>query len=113
PKIIAAVFFFPVLIIFSMGVSLIGGYYAVVLPGMSSASEYIFGIRAFFEVSSVVYALVKACVFAFVIVSVSSYFGYYTKGGALDVGRSSTHAVVWSSIVILVGDLILTQLFLV
>lgn len=112
PKIIAAVFFIPFLIIFSMGLSLIGGYYAVTLPGLCSSEEYIFGIRAFFQVGDVVYALVKTAIFAFTIVSVSSYFGYHTKGGALDVGRSSTHAVVWSSIVILIADLVLTQLFL-
>lgn len=112
PKIVASVFFFPFLIIFSMGLSLLGGYYAVTLPGLSSHEEYIFGIRAFFQVGDVIYALIKTCIFAFIIVSVSSYFGYYTKGGALDVGRSSTQAVVWSSIVILIADLILTQLIL-
>lgn len=112
PKILAAVFFFPFLIIFSMGLSLIGGYYAVVLSNVASAEEYIFGIRAFFRVSDITYALVKTGVFAFIIVSVSSYFGYYTKGGALDVGKSSTQAVVWSSIVILTTNVILTQLML-
>lgn len=112
PKIIAALFFFPFLIIFSMGLSLLGGYYAVTLTGLSSHAEYVFGIRAFFHGGDVIYALIKTAIFAFIIVSVSSYFGYYTKGGALDVGRSSTQAVVWSSIVILIADLILTQLLL-
>ncbi|RYM35917.1 ABC transporter permease [Brumimicrobium glaciale] len=112
PKIIAAVFFFPFLIIFSMGLSILGGYYSVTSAGLASHEEFVFGLRAFFKSSDIVYALVKTCVFAFIIVSVSSYFGYYTKGGALDVGTSSTQAVVWSSIVILMANFVLTQLIL-
>lgn len=112
PKIIAAVFFFPFLIICSMGLSLVGGYYAVTLPGLVSHEEYIFGVRAFFKVGDIFYALEKTCAFAFIITSISSYFGYYTKGGALDVGTSSTNAVVWSSIAILCTNLVLTQLIL-
>lgn len=113
PKIVAAVFFIPFLIIMSMGLCLIGGYYAVVSIGLASHEEYIFGIRAFFRVSDVSYALIKTCIFAFIITTVSAYFGYYTKGGALDVGKSSTQAVVWSSIIILLSDFVLTQLILV
>jgi phospholipid/cholesterol/gamma-HCH transport system permease protein len=112
PKIIAAVFFFPFLIICSMGLSIMGGYYSVTAAGLASHEEFVYGVRAFFKTSDIVYALVKTCVFAFIIVSVSSYFGYYTKGGALDVGKSSTQAVVWSSIVILLANFILTQLIL-
>lgn len=112
PKVIAAVFFFPFLIICSMGLSILGGYYAVTSSGLASHEEFVFGIRAFFKTSDIVYALIKTCVFAFIIVSVSSYYGYYTKGGALDVGKSSTQAVVWSSIVILLANFVLTQLIL-
>jgi phospholipid/cholesterol/gamma-HCH transport system permease protein len=112
PKILAAVFFFPFLIIFSMGLSLVGGYVAVTAAGLSSHEEYIYGIRAFFLVGDIVYALIKTVCFAFIIVSVSSFFGYFTKGGALDVGKSSTQAVVWSSICILLANFVLTQLIL-
>lgn len=112
PKIMAAVFFFPMLIIFSMCLSLIGGYYAVTASGLSSHDEYIYGIRAFFQMSDIYYALTKTVFFAFIIVSVSSFFGYFTKGGALDVGKSSTQAVVWSSICILLMNFVLTQLLL-
>src|SRR5699024_8599330 len=112
PKVIATVLFFPFLIIASMGLSLLGGYYAVTLSGLASAEEYIYGIRGFFKASDVTYALIKTVVFAYIITTVSSYFGYFTKGGALDVGNSSTDAVVWSSIIILVSDLVLTQLIL-
>jgi phospholipid/cholesterol/gamma-HCH transport system permease protein len=112
PKVIAAMLFFPFLIIFSMGLSLIGGYVAVTATGLASHEEYVYGIRAFFLVSDITYALFKTVCFAFIIVTVSSFFGYYTKGGALDVGKSSTQAVVWSSICILLTNFILTQLIL-
>lgn len=112
PKISAAVLFFPFLIIFSIGLSLIGGWLSLVMSGLSSTETYVFGIRSFFEISNISYALIKAVVFAFVIVSVSSFYGYYTKGGALDVGKSSTQAVVSSSIVILICNFFLTQMLL-
>lgn len=112
PKIIAAVFFFPFLIVLSMGMSLIGGYMAVYFSGLASTEEYLFGIRSFFKISDVTYALQKTAVFAFIMTSVSSYYGYSTKGGALAVGKSSTDAVVWSSILILLANFILTQLLL-
>lgn len=112
PKVLGAIFFFPVLVIFSMGLSLIGGWLALTLSGLLSTETYILGIRSFFEVSNVWYALTKTVVFGFLIVSIASFYGYYTKGGALDVGRSSTQAVVSSSIAILIANFILTQLML-
>jgi phospholipid/cholesterol/gamma-HCH transport system permease protein len=112
PKIVAAVLFFPLIIILSIGLSLIGGWLALVSSGLSNTDTYIYGLRSFYRDSDVVYALVKAVVFAFVIVTVSSYYGYYTKGGALDVGRSSTQAVVISSVVILICNFFLTQMIL-
>jgi phospholipid/cholesterol/gamma-HCH transport system permease protein len=77
-----------------------------------TTETYVLGIRYFFEVSNVVYALTKTVVFGFLIVSIASFYGYYTKGGSLDVGRSSTQAVVSSSIAILIANFILTQLML-
>lgn len=112
PKVIAAVIFFPVLIVFSMFLSIIGGYLAVTGAGLASHEEYIYGIRAFFLMRDIYYALTKTLVFAFIIITVSSYYGYYTKGGALEVGTSSTKAVVWSSIIILLSNFVLTQLLL-
>ena len=107
-----AVLFFPILIIFSIGLSLVGGWLSLVFSGLTSTEKYVFGIRSFFEIGNIVYALVKTIVFAFIIVSVSSFYGYYTKGGALDVGRSSTQAVVSSSIAILIANFFLTQMLL-
>lgn len=112
PKVIAAIFFFPILVIFSMGLSLVGGWLALTLSGLLTTETYVLGIRSFFEVYNVVYALVKTVVFGFLIVSIASFYGYYTKGGALEVGSSSTQAVVSSSIAILIANFILTQLML-
>ncbi len=112
PKIIGAVLFFPVLIIFSMGLSLVGGWLALVASGLASTETYIVGIRSFFEIGNIYYALTKTVVFAFLIISISSFYGYYTKGGALDVGKSATHAIVTSSVVILIANFLLTQMIL-
>ncbi|CAN0105535.1 unnamed protein product [Chrysoparadoxa australica] len=112
PKIIGSVLFFPFLLVISIGLSLVGGWLAVTMSGLSSTETYVFGLRSFFEPGNIVYALIKCVVFAFVIVSVSSYYGYYTKGGALDVGKSSTQAVVSSSVVILICNFFLTQMIL-
>jgi len=112
PKIVGAVLFFPFMVIFSIGLSLIGGWMAVISSKLSNTETYVFGLRSFFLIGDIWYALIKSVVFAFVIVTVSSYYGYYTKGGALDVGRSSTQAVVISSVVILICNFFLTQMIL-
>lgn len=112
PKIIASVFFNPILIIFSMFLGILGGYVFGLLAGVVTDYEYIYGITYGFKPYNVAYALIKSAVFAFIIASVPAYHGYYTRGGALEVGRSSTKGVVYSSILILAFDLILTQLLL-
>jgi phospholipid/cholesterol/gamma-HCH transport system permease protein len=112
PKIAAAIFIFPFLIALSMFLGIAGGYVMGVSSGAFSAYEYVYGIQAFFEPWKLYYSFTKVIVFAFIITSVSSYYGYYTEGGALEVGRSSTNAVVYSSIFILLFGLILTNLFL-
>lgn len=112
PKILGAVMFFPFLLIFSIGLSLIGGWLSVVMSGLSSTETYVYGLRSFFEFGNIIYALIKSITFGFIIVSVSSFYGYYTSGGALDVGRSSTQAVVSSSVVILICNFFLTQMIL-
>lgn len=112
PKIVGAILFFPIMLIFSIGLSLVGGWLSLILADLSNTETYIYGLRSFFLTSDITYALVKSVVFAFVIVSVSSFYGYYTKGGALDVGKSSTQAVVISSVVILICNFFLTQMIL-
>jgi phospholipid/cholesterol/gamma-HCH transport system permease protein len=112
PKVIAAVLFFPILVVFSMGLSLTGGWIALVLSNLSSTDTYVYGIRYYFEMSNVWYALTKCIVFGFIIITISSYYGYYVKGGSLEVGKSSTQAVVSSSVAILVANFLLTQMIL-
>jgi phospholipid/cholesterol/gamma-HCH transport system permease protein len=111
PKVAASILIFPFLIALSMFLGIWGGYVMGVYSGACSAYEYVFGIQAFFEPWKLYYSFTKVFVFAFIITSVSSYYGYYTEGGALEVGRSSTAAVVYSSILILLFGLILTNMF--
>jgi phospholipid/cholesterol/gamma-HCH transport system permease protein len=113
PKIIAAFLSFPILIIYSMMLSLVGGLLAGVQSGLCSETDYVKGLRYYFVASDVTYGLVKTLFFAFLITTISSFYGYYVKGGALDVGASSTKAVVYSSIAILLTNFVLTKLMLV
>ena len=115
PKILSTTIFFPILISISIVLSLIGGWFAGVTSGLYSTETYLLGIRAFWEVDqySLYYALGKSMVFAFLITSIASYFGYYTKGGALEVGKASTTAVVVSSVAILLANYVITQVILI
>jgi len=112
PKIVAAVFFNPFLTIISMFVGMLGGWLAVIITGALSPADYIYGLHYWFIPYYILFGLVKATVFAFIITSVPAYHGYYANGGALEVGKSSTKGVVYSMILILFFDVILTQLFL-
>lgn len=113
PKIIAFVTLMPFLVIFSMGVGLLGGYMVAAFTDVITVSDYIYGIQYAFIPYYVTYAIVKSLVFAFIITSVAAFYGYYAYGGALEVGKASTKAVVNSSILILLFNLILTNLMLV
>lgn len=112
PKIVAFVLFMPVLVIISVGSALIGGYVMALTTDILTVDEYVYGITYAFMTHHVPYAIVKSMVYAFVIATMSSYYGYYTKGGALEVGKASTNAVVRSSVVILFLDIFLTKLML-
>jgi len=112
PKMIAAILFFPILCLLSIIVGLFGGYLACSLASVIPPSDYIEGIQYAFRANYVSYALTKTVFYAFIITSVSSYFGYHVKGGAVEVGRASTRAVVQSSILILMANLILTRTIL-
>ena len=95
-----------------MALSMIGGWLALILSDLSTTETYVLGLRAFFDTSNINYALTKTVVFGFLIVSVSSFNGYYVKGGSLDVGKASTQAVVSSSVCILIANFLLTQMIL-
>lgn len=113
PKIAAAITFFPILIVLSMFLGLAGGWTASVLSGICTSVDYVTGLQIYFKPYYIFYALTKTVVFAFVIATIPSYYGYYVKGGALEVGRASTKAVVWTSITIILLNYVLTQLLLV
>jgi phospholipid/cholesterol/gamma-HCH transport system permease protein len=112
PKIIAAMLTVPMLVTLAAFLSIYGGYLAGTLTGVITPEEYIYGIRADFNAFNIPFALIKAVVFAFLIASISSFQGFYTRGGALEVGRASTSAVTSSCIAVLVADYLLAQLLL-
>ena len=111
PKIIASLFFFPFLVILSMGIGMIGAWVGALSVDITT-TEFLSGLRYEFRSYYITYAIVKTIFFAFIVSSISSYFGYHVKGGSIAVGKSSTDAVVCSSIVILVFNFILTKLIL-
>lgn len=112
PKVVGFVLFMPVLVAFCIATSLFGGFAVAVFTDIITVSRYVYGIQALFQEWYVWYGFIKSLFFAYVIASVSSYFGYYVKGGALEVGKASTNAVVTSSILILLLDVVLTKLLL-
>ena len=112
PKIVAFIAFIPVLVIFSMFAGILGGYIIAFFTGMITVAKYEYGLRYWFVPFYIGYSIVKSMVFAFIISSIASYYGYYVKGGALQVGKASTDSVVLSSVLILTFDLIITQLML-
>lgn len=112
PKIIAFVLMMPILVVISMAIGLIGGYCVGLFSDVITVADYLIGIQYAFIPFYVWYAIIKSLVFAFLITSVASYYGYYAYGGALEVGKASTNAVVNSSILILFFNLLLTNLML-
>jgi phospholipid/cholesterol/gamma-HCH transport system permease protein len=112
PKMLAAIIFNPVLTLISMFVGIMGGWGAAVITGALTSSDYIYGIQYWFVPFYITYSLIKTVIFAIIITTVPAFFGYYVEGGALEVGRSSTKGVVTSSVLILLFNVILTQLLL-
>jgi phospholipid/cholesterol/gamma-HCH transport system permease protein len=112
PKLVAAIFFNPVLIVMSMFLGIFGGLVACLLMNLTTMNAYVNGLQAWYDPWSITYALIKTVIFAFIIVSVSGFNGYIIKGGALEVGNASTKAVVQSSILIILFNLLLTKILL-
>jgi phospholipid/cholesterol/gamma-HCH transport system permease protein len=112
PKIIASMLMFPMLVIIAGVCALMGGYIAGTIADIITPNDYVLGIRSSFNPFFVTFALIKSVVFAFLVASISSFKGYYTQGGALEVGVSSTQAVTNSVIAVLVADYLLAQLLL-
>jgi len=112
PKIVAGVITIPLLVTYAMTLSLIGGAISGALSGIISVDYFVKGMRADFIPFSVFFSMIKSVTYAFIITSVSSYHGYKTEGGALEVGQSSTKAVVYSCMGIILFDYIISQMFL-
>jgi len=112
PKVIASLLMYPMLVILAGVCALFGGYIVGTLTGIITPTEYIYGIRFVFNEYMITFALIKSFVFAFMISTISCFKGYYTQGGALEVGISSTAAVTTSVIAVLIGDYLLAQLLL-
>ncbi|MDP4222408.1 MAG: ABC transporter permease [Bacteroidota bacterium] len=112
PKLIATLVFNPFLTLISINVGIFGGWIAGTLSGVITSDDYIYGIQYAFIPYYITYSLIKTLFFAFIITSVSAFQGYYVEGGSLEVGRASTKAVVYSSVLILLFNVILTQLLL-
>ena len=112
PKIIAFVTIMPFLVLTSMFVGIIGGYGVAIFTDMITVKAYESGIQYAFTPYYITYSIIKSVIFAFIITSVSSFYGYTVRGGALEVGKASTDAVVNSSVLILLFDIMLTKLLL-
>jgi phospholipid/cholesterol/gamma-HCH transport system permease protein len=112
PKIVASIIMFPVLVVIAAFLAIGGGYLAATITGVVTGADYIYGIRSDFNEYMVTFMMIKALIFAFLVASIAAYKGFYTRGGALEVGRASTQAVTSSCIAILLADYLLAQLLL-
>jgi phospholipid/cholesterol/gamma-HCH transport system permease protein len=112
PKIVASILMYPLLVILSGVCAIIGGYIVGTFIHIITPTEYVSGLRFGFNDFEIIIALTKSIVFAFLIASISSYKGYFTKGGALEVGIASTEAVTTSVIAVLLADYFIVNLLL-
>jgi len=111
PKFIALMLY-PFVISIAMFLGIVGGMAACFFGGYSSIDDYIVGIQTDFIPFHIAYAFIKTFAFAFLLATIPSFHGFYMKGGALEVGKASTTAFVWTSVVIILLNYILTQMLL-
>lgn len=112
PKIAASLITIPMLVVLAMGLGIYGGRLAGSAAGILSTDDFDRGLMENFVPYNVFFSLIKAYTFAFVISTISAYYGYYVKGGSLEIGRSSTKSVVVSCVMILLSDYALAALLL-
>jgi len=112
PKICATIIINPFLIILSIALGIVGGWLAGNLTGICPTEEFLLGLQYEFIPFNLAYALIKTVIFAFIITTVCAFFGYTTKGGALEVGQASTRGVVYTSILIIICNYFITHLLL-
>jgi len=111
PKIIAMMLY-PFIIAVAMYVGIFGGWFAGVFGGFITSADFVEGVTMDFIPFHITYSFIKTFVFAFLLATIPSFHGFYMKGGALEVGKASTKAFVWTSVVIIITNYILTQLLL-
>jgi len=111
PKLIASITY-PFVIALSMFIGIFGGYIAGSFGGYLAAEEFIKGLQDDFTPFHIVYAFIKTACFGFILATVPSFYGYYMEGGALEVGKASTKAFVWTSVSVIICNYVLTQLLL-
>lgn len=112
PKIIAALITIPILIIIAIAFALFGGYLTVIITHVSSPYEFYDGLTSYFRMYDIYYVLTKTTIFAFVLSTVSSFYGYRIEGGALELGKANVNGIVVSSFIILVLNLVITSIML-
>ncbi len=112
PKIVAALITIPILIIIAIAFALFGGYITVIITHVSSPYEFYDGLTSFFRMYDIYYVLTKTTIFAFVLSTVSSFYGYRIEGGALELGKANVNGIVVSSFIILVLNLVITSIML-
>ena len=112
PKIAALMTMIPFLVIFSIFSGIIGAFCTCWFGGVLNAEDLEYGLQYSFQEWFVWCSFIKSLFFAFIIASVSAFFGYTVEGGSIEVGKASTDSVVCSSVLILFADLILTQLLM-
>ncbi len=111
PKFVAMMLY-PFVISIAMFLGILGGMAACIYGGFSTLEDYITGVQMDFNTFHITYAFVKTIVFAFLLATIPSFYGYYMKGGALEVGKASTTSFVWTSVMIILLNYLLTQLML-
>lgn len=111
PKLVA-VSLYPFVIGISMFLGILGGWFGGVMGGFVTSQQFILGLQDTFIPFHIVYAMIKTTIFGFLLASIPAFYGYYMKGGALEVGKASTTAFVWTSVAIILTNYLLTQLLL-
>ncbi|MFB9098824.1 MULTISPECIES: MlaE family ABC transporter permease [Flavobacterium] len=111
PKMIALLLY-PFVIGLSMFLGVFGGYVAGVYGGFTTSTQFVTGLQTEFIPFHIAYAFIKTVMFAIILATIPSFHGFYMKGGALEVGKASTVSFVWTSVVIILSNYILTQLLL-
>ena len=110
PKIAALVTMIPFLVTFSVSAGMVGAYATAYLGHIITPADLTAGMQHDFTQWYFWMGVIKSVFFAFIIASVSSFYGYFVKGGSIEVGKASTNAVVSSSVLILFSDIFLTQI---